>query len=221
MRGRNLFTMIAAIVACIGVFPARAVADAAPGAPPSTAAGYRMDPSRSHLTAQVEVGGMMKHLGHPHTIAIRDFHGEVQADPGNPGNASLRMTFVMSSLTEVGKEFDEKDREKVNQAVREEALETSRYPSAELKSRSITARRTGQHLVEAEVKGDLTLHGVTHSVAFPAKVRFEGDTLHASGAFTILHSAYGIERLSAGGGTIKAKDPIQVSFDLVAEKKSP
>jgi polyisoprenoid-binding protein YceI len=187
-------------------------------AAPSGGETYRLVPAKSRLTAHVAVGGMMKSLGHPHTIAIRDFRGEVRADPGSGNGASLHMTIVMSSLAEVGKEFDEKDRQKVNEAMRSEALEVAKFPQAEFKSLDVKVKESGSHLYQATVKGELTLHGVTHPISFPAEVRMDAKTLHASGEFTVLHSAYGIKRLSAGGGTIKAKDPIRVSFDLVAEK---
>ena len=179
---------------------------------------YRINPEKSRLTAQVGVGGLLKGLGHPHVIAIRKFEGEVQTSSGMVGSASIRLKFATDSVAEVGKEFSEKDRQKVGQEVREKALESSKYPEARFKSRSVTVKPAGEHRYEASIRGDLSLHGVTHEVSFPAKVQVQGSSLHASGGFTILHSAYGIKRLSAGGGTVKAKDEINLSFDIQADQ---
>src|SRR4030095_1013440 len=98
------------------------------------------------------------------------------------------------------------------------ALETSRFPEVVLRSRSVTVKEAGDHQYEASISGALPLHGVTRPISFPAKVRVEGNSLRASGAFTILHDTYGIKRLSAAGGTIKAKDEIELSFDIVADR---
>jgi hypothetical protein len=59
---------------------------------------------------------------------------------------------------------------------------------------------------------------VKRRVSFPANVAIEGRSLRASGEFTILHGDYNIKRLSAGAGTVKAKDPIRLSFKVVAEQ---
>lgn len=179
---------------------------------------YRINREKSQITARVGVGGMLKGLGHPHVIAIRDFHGEVVANPSIVGSGSVRLTIVANSTAETGEEIEAKDRPKVNQAVHEEALETSRFPEVAFRSRSVTVKEAGDHQYDAAISGDLTLHGVTRPISFPAKVRAEGNSLRASGAFTILHEAYGIKRLTAAGGTIKAKDEIELSFEIVADR---
>jgi polyisoprenoid-binding protein YceI len=179
---------------------------------------YRVNPEKSRLTAQVGVGGMLKSLGHPHVIAIRRFGGEVETSSGMVGSASFVLKFDTGSLAEVGTEFSDKDRQKVNEAVRNEALEASKHPEAVFKSTQVTVTRAGANHYEASIRGTLNLHGATNEVTFPAKVRVEGNILHASGSFTILHSAYGIKRLSAAGGTIKAKDEIDLSFDIQADQ---
>src|SRR5262245_2455686 len=189
--------------------------DAAKDAPGGTR--YKVNPAKSRLTAQVGVGGMLKGLGHAHLIAFKEFHGELETAPRFVGPAVLRLSFKTGSALETGKEFDEKDRQKVNAAVHGEALETGKFPEASFKSPKVEVKASGEHQLTASISGDLTLHGVTHEVSFPAKVRVEGKSLHAEGAFMLLHSAYGIKRLSAAGGTIKAKDEIQVSFDIQAD----
>lgn len=178
---------------------------------------YKVNASKSRLTAQVGVGGMLKGFGHPHLIAFSEFQGEVEAAPRLEGPATLRLSFKTGSAAETSKEFDEKDRQKVNAAAHGEALETAKYPEAVFKSRKVEVKQSAEDQYDAAISGDLTLHGVTKEVSFPAKVRLEGKSLHAKGSLTILHSAYGIKRLSAAGGTIKAKDEILLSFDIQAD----
>lgn len=182
-----------------------------------TATRYKVNPAKSHMTAQVGVGGMLKSLGHPHLIALREVQGEAETASQLVGPATIHLRFATGSAEETSKEFDEKDRQKVNTAVRQEALETARFPEVVFKSRKVEVRESGEHLYAAAISGDLTLHGVTHEVSFPAKVSLQGKSLRAEGSFTILHSTYGIKRLSAAGGTIKAKDEIVLSFDIQAD----
>jgi polyisoprenoid-binding protein YceI len=65
----------------------------------------------------------------------------------------------------------------------------------------------------------LTLHGVTQPQQITAQVSVTGNQLSASGEFTVRQSSYGIKPVSVAGGTMKIKDDVKVTFDLVARKK--
>lgn len=179
---------------------------------------YRMNPGQSHFTAKVSVGGLLSAFGHDHTIAIRGFSGDVQLTPATLQPASFRMAINANSLVEIGKEFNEKDRQEVNRAMHEQALETAKYPEIVFQSTNISVNKQSEGQYQAKITGNLTLHGVTHAISFPAQVRLEGNSLRAHGEFTVLHSDYKMKQISAGGGTVKAKDPMKLSFEIVANK---
>jgi hypothetical protein len=44
-------------------------------------------------------------------------------------------------------------------------------------------------------------------------------SLRASGEFTVLQTDYDIRPVSAAGGTIKLKDELKCTFDIVARKQ--
>jgi hypothetical protein len=44
--------------------------------------------------------------------------------------------------------------------------------------------------------------------------------LRASGEFALRQTDYGIELVSAAGGTIKLKDELKFSFDIVANREA-
>lgn len=179
---------------------------------------YRINSGQSHFTALVAVGGLFSAFGHDHTIAIKDFGGDVQLTAGTLQPASFKMTIKANSLAEVGKEFNEKDRQEVNRAMHEQALETTKYSEIVFQSTNISVSKQAEGQYQAKITGNLTLHGVTHLVSFPAQVKLDGNSLHARGQFTVTHSAYNMKRISAGGGTVKAKDAIKLSFDIVSNK---
>ena len=69
------------------------------------------------------------------------------------------------------------------------------------------------------LNGNLSLHGVTRMLPVPAQVTLIGDMLRASGEFSILQSNYGIRPVSVAGGTLKLKDELKFTFDIVARKQ--
>ena len=68
------------------------------------------------------------------------------------------------------------------------------------------------------LNGELSLHGVTRSQPVSARVTLKGDTLRAAGDFSVRQSDYDIKPVSAAGGTVKLKDELKLSFDIVARK---
>lgn len=72
--------------------------------------------------------------------------------------------------------------------------------------------------VEAKIGGDLTLHGVTHHIVIPSQVTLSGDTLRARREFTVKRSDYNVKVTSALHGTIRVRDKLQFTFDIVARQ---
>jgi polyisoprenoid-binding protein YceI len=179
---------------------------------------YRINAGQSHFTARVFPGGLLSAFGHTHTISIRDLAGDVELTPDTIQPASLQMTIKANSAVETGKDFSKEDRQKIDRSVHEEALETAKYPEILFKSTQVSTTKTGAGQYQAKIAGQLTLHGVTHPITIPAQVTRSGDTLSARGELPIRHSDYKIKQLSAGAGTVKAKDEMKLSFDIVANK---
>lgn len=177
---------------------------------------YRVDDHRSKITAHVGVGGMLAALGHDHTVELGGLTGEVWFQEDRIEQASLHIVAEASGAAEVDEAFSPKARDKINRAIREDALESARYPAIEFKSTKISLKEAGAGSYQADVEGNLTLHGVTHPIAIPARVELSQNSLRATGEFTVRHSDYGIKRISAGAGTVKAKEEIRLSFVILA-----
>lgn len=179
---------------------------------------YRIDPRRSRFTVRAFAGGMLSALGHSPTIAIRDFTGEAQLVPGTLEAASLRFSVKTDPLT-VADDVSEKDRREIEQKMRDEVLETARYPEITYQSKDITSTKIFEGQYQVSINGSLSLHGVTRDGAVPAMVIVSEDSLRANGEFTLRQSDYGIKLVSAAGGTIKLKDELKFSFDIVANRE--
>ena len=186
----------------------------APSAP-LPAIQYKIDASQSHFTVKVLKDGLLSVLAHDHNVAIRDFDGVAQFTPGPISPASLQLTIKSESLALTDK-VSASDRQKIEKTMREEVLEVGKHPEIIFKSTKIDIDKSEDGQFQAKIWGELTLHGVTSSGLIHATVTMSGNELHARGTFPLRQSEYSIKPVSAGGGTIKVKDELKFSFDIVA-----
>ena len=162
-------------------------------------------------------GGLLWFKGHDHFIAARDFAGEVQLTPGAASPASLRLTVRADSLVETRDVFTEQQKQIINKELREIVLETAKYPEITFRSTEVAGDLTGGQF-EARIGGDLTLHGVTRHIVIPAQVTLDGDTLRASGEFTVKRGDYKVKATSAVHGLVRVRDKLKFTFDIVARR---
>jgi polyisoprenoid-binding protein YceI len=179
------------------------------------AARYRIDAAESHLTVKAFAGGFLSAFAHDHNIAIRDFGGEAEFTYDTVQPAALRMTIKAGSLSITDK-VSASDRQKIEGTMRDEVLEITKYPDIVFKSTGVTATKTGNGQYQARIAGDITLHGVTRPLTLTAQLEFGDKTLRARGAFALKQSSFDIKQVSVAGGTIKVKDELKFSFDILA-----
>jgi len=176
---------------------------------------YKIDAAESRFIVRAFAGGFLSAFAHDHTIAIRDFSGQADFTYGTVEPASLEMTIKAASL-EITDKVSTGDRQKIEGTMRDEVLEIAKYPDISFKSTSVSASKTGEGQFQARISGELTLHGVARPVAMTAQLEFGDKTLRAKGGFAIKQSNFSIKPVSVGGGTIKVKDELKFTFDIVA-----
>jgi len=177
---------------------------------------YRLDAAASKFTAQAFAEGLFSAFGHDPVIGIRDFQGEAEFVPGTFENASLRLSINANSLAVVNN-VKEKDRHEIERMMREEVLETGKYPEIVFQSNNIALSRLGEGRYRARVIGKLTLHGVTqNNLWLNGEVAISADGLRARGDFAVKQTDYKINLVSVVGGTLKIKNEVKCSFDIVA-----
>jgi polyisoprenoid-binding protein YceI len=208
------------IGAALLLFPAARpmAADPAPPAPSAAAVRYRIAAGQSRITVRAFAGGLFSVFAHDHTIAARDFDGEVTLIPGAAEGATLRLAVRAGALAVVD-QIGDADRKEIEATMRGEVLEAAKYPEIVFQSARVTARQNPDGGYRVEISGDLTLHGVTRRLSFSADVTLDGGTLRAAGRFPLLQTDYQIAPVSVAGGTIRVKDELQLSFDIVAVRQ--
>jgi polyisoprenoid-binding protein YceI len=176
---------------------------------------YKIDARRSSFTVQVFVTGVLSTFGHNPNIAIRDFSGQVQAVPNSPGASSVKIKIRTESF-DVTDNIKDDDRREIEKAMRNEVLETSRFPEIHFQSTRISGDKIFENMYRVVIEGNLFLHGVTKKQNIEAQVNLSQDTLQAQGTFSLRLTDFNIKLVSAAAGMLKVKDEVQVSFSIVA-----
>jgi polyisoprenoid-binding protein YceI len=178
---------------------------------------YAIDARGSRVTIRAFASGALSMMGHNPVIAARDVSGEIRFAPQALEVKELRLSIATASLS-VQNDMSDKDRREIERVMREDVLETDRYPAIAFEGSKVTVERPSSGPLRAEVDGDLTVHGITRPHRMPVQVFLVGDTLRAQGEFEIRQTDFGITLVSVAGGVLKIKDELQCSFDLLARK---
>jgi polyisoprenoid-binding protein YceI len=105
---------------------------------------------------------------------------------------SITSVEVTADLTRLQSDDDRRDGR-----LRDQAIETNRYPQATFHLTSpidLRAAPADGTTFTATAIGDLTLHGVTRTVTVPIEARLSGDVVTVTGSVDIAFADYSIER---------------------------
>jgi polyisoprenoid-binding protein YceI len=184
---------------------------------PQTTMIYRLDGAQSQFMVRAPRSGLLWFKGHAHFIKVGDFTGDVEITPDVINPASLRMTVRADSLEETGANFTPQQKQIIKKELDEIVLESAKYPVIIFRSTDVSGKFNGRQF-EAEIGGELTLHGVTRRVRIPAIVTFNGNDLRAKGEFTINRKAFNVKATNAFHGLVRVKHELKFTFDIVAHK---
>jgi polyisoprenoid-binding protein YceI len=158
----------------------------------------QIDAAQSTLTIHVGKTGLLSAAGHEHLVTAPIADGII--DDGSTASVSFRVESARLTV------LPEEHQSEVQHTMQERVLESSRFPEIRFVSDHVQPAGDGQW----QVTGQLTLHGVTKPVQVP--VRFANGRYE--GAVTIKQTDYGIEPVSAGGGTVKVKNELKIDFAI-------
>ena len=162
---------------------------------------YVIVPEESTVTLRVGKAGLFKFAGHSHEVTAPARGGEIAADA-----ADLRVT---------GKDEPPEDQPKVQEAMLgPKVLDAGRYPDIAFRSQQVSGRETSPGVFELQVRGELTLHGVSRPLTLPVHVERAG-TLVASGRTSIRQTDYGIKPVSVAG-VVNVRNEVEVEFRFTA-----
>ena len=127
----------------------------------ATAAEYTIDKKGAHAFINFKI----KHLGYSWlTGRFDDFSGNFTYDSKDVAASKVNVDIVVSSINSNHQKRDDHLRNA-------DFLDVEKYPTAQFVSTKIADKGNNK----LEVTGDLTLHGVTKSITFPAEKIGEGN----------------------------------------------
>ena len=185
--------------------------------PTGDASQFAIDPGKSRLTVRAFAGGLLSGFGHNPTIAARDFKGTIRFTPGSLTDASLEFQVKAETLA-VQDQVSEKDKAEIERMMKEEVLETNRFPEITFASRMVSGTQLGDTMFAVRIEGDLKIHGVTRPQTVAGQLIISDETLRAYGEFALNQTDFNIKLVSVAGGTLKVKDELKLTFDIVAKK---
>jgi len=209
-------TRVAEVAAILTLLLARLAA-----AETSAGGAFVVNEERSAVRVHVGKSGAFSFAGHRHEVAA-PVTGSITADPGDLSASSVELTFPTARFRVLPEGEPAGDPPKVEEVMRgPRVLEASAFPEVRFRSKRVTGHASASSSAEYEVQvtGDLTIHGVTREVVVPMSVRLEGDTLTARGRSAVRHDQFGLTPVTAGGGTVRVSNEIEIDFEIVAARR--
>ncbi len=180
-----------------------------------------IDGPASKLTVKVWKDGLLSGFGHDHVIEARRLEGAIAWDAARPERGHVRFEVTAASLEVVDPGVDEDDLADIKENMDEDVLEVADHPRILFRSTKVASAAAepgdAPGLRRLVVTGDLELHGVTRSMKIAVTVLpGEDGDLTVAGAVKLRQTDFGIEPYSAFLGTVKVKDVVDLSFEIVA-----
>jgi len=175
------------------------------------AATYTVSPApQAEFKLEVHKTGLMS--GKVHIFTFERYGGSVNYQPDAPGKSTVAFEIEAASVVCRDTWIGDKDKQKVT-AMALEMMESERHPRLKFVSQSVAPGGQG----EFDVKGALTIKGITRPVTVRVTIQPEGDALRVRGNAIVLRKDYGINpRAAVPFGLIGNKDEMPVTFNLFA-----
>lgn len=162
-----------------------------------------IDVARSTLRIHVAKSGLFSAAGHEHWVTAPIAEGAIDKAP--PGHIWFRVV-ANKMKVEADPKLSHADQAQVQETMQTRVLDSGPYPDISFRSTSIQ-RATDGWLV----KGDLSLHGQTHSVTVAVVEQGEAYV----GQCQIKQTDFGIKPVTVAGGIVKVKDKLETEFSIV------
>lgn len=182
---------------------AEPVAVAAPSAPTAAAAAAKYVFSN----ADSKVSFVGAKVTRKHDGSFGTFNGAIDLVDGKPENGAVTVDIDIASLTA-------DDPKLTGHLKSPDLLDAAKFPKAHFASTSVKAG--GDKGATHTVTGNLTLHGVTKSISFPATIKMNGAATDVNAEFGINRKDFGI--VYPGMPNDLIKDEILIKLEIHGKK---
>lgn len=143
-----------------------------------------------------------------HDGGFKTFTGEVKSVDGDPEKSSVTVDIETGSLYS--------DQEKLTGHLKSaDFFDTEKFPKASFASTSV--KKGGDKGASHTIVGNLTLHGVTKSITFPATVKTGAESVDVDAEFAINRKDFGL--VYAGKPDDLIRDDVVIKLQIRSKKK--
>ena len=187
---------------------------------------YDIVPARSELHVLVYRGGTLARLGHNHVVSCANVVGSVwRVEPFERSGFEIHFAVkdlivdALESRRAEGEQFVSEVPSDAREGtyrnlLKPEVLDGDHYPAIRVRSVSISGSREAFSALAA-----VTIKNATREIPVAATVRYEHDTLLASGEFDVKQTDFGITPFSIGLGVLQVQDTLHIKFKLFAARR--
>lgn len=155
--------------------------------------------------------GLLSPLGHNLVIDVGRWKATATVEATDPPAGAIEVECEAASLAVEGPdELTDKDRNEIQENIRDKVLETKKYPAVRFRSSRVASAGTGK----VRVEGTLALHGTERPVTLEASFELAGGAARVRGETPITQTDFKIKPYKAPLGVIKVKDVVRVRWDL-------
>ena len=180
---------------------------------------YRVVSEESRMTVHVGTAGLFKMFGHEHEIQVKGISGRVEWDGDAPAASRFVLEIDAASLAVADEELSDKDRAQVQADMEAKALALPENPRIVFESTEVRIEKSEGAARRLTLRGTLALRGVTKPVEVPLTLEVSGDRLAAKGEMELDAKNWGVPQISAVGGSVKTKEELGLSFEIVAVRE--
>lgn len=186
---------------------------------------FEIDAERTDIHWRIYRAGAMARFGHSHVIAVGPLGGTVDL-AADPSQSSFELEFPVAGLTIddpelrnlYGEEFSSVPSADDIEGTRgnmlgEALLNGDEFPSIRVSGSNLSG--TGEN---ASVDLAIGILGSTVELTLPTAVVVDGDSLVASGSFTLSHEALGMTPFSVMMGAIQVGEDMDFAYEIHAER---
>ena len=177
---------------------------------------YTVDATASRVRIHLGRAGLMKFLGHDHTIEAPVSQGRVEVVDGDPTRSRVALRFESARLAVVPGSEPAGNIPKVEERMRgPEVLDVTRHPEIAFVSTSVVSRAQDGSRVKILIAGTLTLRGRSFPVEIPLEVVREPLGIVARGGLALNLRDLGIEPPSVAG-VVNVANRFRLEFEIRA-----
>lgn len=186
---------------------------------------FEIDAERTDIHWRIYRAGPMARFGHSHVISVGALDGTVSL-AADPSGSSFELEFPVAGLiiddpelrALYGEEFSSVPSPEEIEGTRENMLTEAVLDGAQFPSIRVSGANWTGPGDEQSIDLAIGILGRTIEVTLPTQVVVDGDSLVASGAFTLGHDALGMTPFSVMMGAMQVGENIDFTYEIHAQR---